>query len=63
EFAEKIIQLTGSQSRLVYKPLPEDDPKQRCPDIGRARDNLDWQPRTSLEDGLAETIRYFRERL
>jgi UDP-glucuronate decarboxylase len=63
EFAEKIIELTGSQSRLVYKPLPEDDPQQRCPDIGRARDNLDWQPRTSLEDGLAETIRYFRERL
>ena len=63
EFAEKVLELTGSRSRLVYKPLPEDDPQQRCPDIGRAREHLDWQPRVALEDGLAETIRYFRERL
>ena len=63
EFAEKVLELTGSRSRLVYKPLPEDDPQRRCPDIGRAREQLDWQPRVALEDGLAETIRYFREHL
>ncbi len=63
ELAETVLRLAGSRSQLVYKPLPEDDPQRRCPDIGRARDHLDWQPRVALDDGLAETIRYFRERL
>jgi UDP-glucuronate decarboxylase len=57
--AEKIIELTGSRSRLTSKPLPSDDPMQRCPDIGLARQKLGWQPRTSLEDGLRRTIPYF----
>ena len=58
--AEKIIALTGSSSRLAFKPLPKDDPKQRQPDITLARNRLHWTPTTSLDDGLQETIRYFR---
>ncbi len=58
--AEKIIALTGSSSRLAFKPLPQDDPKQRQPDITLARNRLHWTPTTSLDDGLQETIRYFR---
>ncbi|MEO8442066.1 MAG: UDP-glucuronic acid decarboxylase family protein [Betaproteobacteria bacterium] len=61
--AEKIIALTGSRSKLAFKPLPADDPRQRRPDIALARKELDWQPRTSLDDGLQETIRYFRKLL
>lgn len=57
--AEQIIELTGSRSRLVYCPLPTDDPMQRQPDIARAREMLDWQPRVSLEEGLKRTIAYF----
>ena len=60
ELAEHVIRLTGSRSRIDYRPLPEDDPKQRMPDISEARRRLDWQPRTSLEDGLGRTIEYFR---
>ncbi len=55
--------LTGSRSQLVYKPLPEDDPQRRCPDIARARESLGWEPRVGLEDGLRETIAYFRRSL
>jgi dTDP-glucose 4,6-dehydratase len=59
EFAEEIIRVTGSKSKIVYKPLPEDDPKQRRPDISRARDWLDWEPQVGLADGLEKTIAYF----
>jgi dTDP-glucose 4,6-dehydratase len=63
EFAETIIRLTGSQSSIVYKPLPEDDPQVRQPDIARAREILQWEPRVPLEEGLIKTIDYFRGRL
>ena len=59
ELAEKIIALTGSRSEIVRRPLPVDDPIQRCPDISRARDVLGWEPRVPLETGLARTIAYF----
>ncbi len=58
--AEKVIELTQSRSRIVFKSLPQDDPKQRCPDISLARSALGWQPQTDLVDGLRETIDYFR---
>ena len=60
ELAEKVLSLTGSRSKLVFEPLPQDDPKQRQPEIDLAKQALDWQPKVSLEDGLKETIRYFR---
>jgi len=60
EFAEHIRRLTGSKSRIVHEPLPQDDPKQRKPDIGKARHILGWEPRVTLEDGLRQTIEYFR---
>lgn len=59
EFAEKIIKLTGSTSKIIFKPLPADDPKQRQPDITLAGSRLDWQPSVSVEDGLKKTIEYF----
>ena len=59
ELAEKIIALTGSRSVIERKPLPVDDPVQRCPDISRARDLLEWEPRVPLETGLERTIAYF----
>jgi len=58
--AEKIIKLTKSSSRIVHKPLPSDDPVRRCPDITLAQDKLGWQPEISLEEGLENTIEYFR---
>ena len=61
--AETILALTGSASRIVYKPLPQDDPVQRCPDIDLAKRILGWAPRMMLAEGLAETITYFRGRL
>jgi UDP-glucuronate decarboxylase len=60
ELAEKIIALTRSKSKIVFKPLPEDDPLQRKPNIDLAMDKLKWKPRTQLEAGLKETIDYFR---
>ncbi len=62
EFAEKIITITGSKSSIVYKPLPEDDPKQRRPDITLANRQLDWQPTVALETGLKATAEYFAAR-
>lgn len=58
--AKRILKLTGSKSRMVYKPLPQDDPKVRCPDITLAKTKLHWSPRVSLDEGLAKTIAYFR---
>ncbi len=62
ELAQTIVRLTGSASPLVFRPLPQDDPMQRCPDITKARETLGWAPRVQLEQGLARTIDYF-ERL
>jgi dTDP-glucose 4,6-dehydratase len=61
EFAEEIRRLTGSASELSFRPLPEDDPRQRQPDIAKARALLGWEPRVSLGEGLARTVEYFRE--
>ncbi len=63
ELAEKIIALTGSSSKLVFQPLPQDDPRQRKPDITAAREALGWEPTVPLETGLERTIAYFRELL
>jgi UDP-glucuronate decarboxylase len=60
ELAEAVLRLTGSSSRLIHQPLPEDDPRQRCPDISKAKALLDWEPRVPLEEGLKRTIAYFR---
>lgn len=62
ELAKKIIDLTGSRSEIVFQPMPEDDPRQRRPDIGLARERLGWEPRVSLEDGLRRTIGFFEGR-
>jgi UDP-glucuronate decarboxylase len=59
ELAEKIIAITGSHSKLVFHPLPQDDPKQRCPDIALARSALNWEPKVGLEEGLRHTVAYF----
>ena len=61
ELAQKVISLTGSSSKIVYEPLPQDDPKQRKPDIALAKKALDWQPQTDLEEGLKKTISYFEQ--
>ena len=61
ELAEKVTQLTGSKSKLVFKPLPHDDPKQRQPDITLAKEKLNWQPTIELEDGLQKIVEYFKE--
>ena len=61
ELAERIIRLTKSRSRIKRRPLPKDDPKQRRPDIGLASKRLKWKPKVNLDDGLKETIRYFRQ--
>merc|ERR1739844_255617 len=60
ELAEMIIELTGSKSKIIYLPLPGDDPKQRRPDIHRARELLDWEPKVQLREGLKRTIEYFK---
>ena len=59
ELAEKVINLTGSQSKIIHEALPSDDPKQRQPDITQARQVLDWEPKYSLDEGLKPTIAYF----
>jgi UDP-glucuronate decarboxylase len=63
ELAEKVIDLTGSKSELINKPLPEDDPTQRRPDISLARERLGWEPKVELEEGLKNTIAYFENLL
>jgi nucleoside-diphosphate-sugar epimerase len=63
QIAGEILRLTGSKSKLVYRPLPEDDPKVRQPDITRARTLLGWEPKVGLEEGLTKTLAYFRERV
>lgn len=60
ELAEKVLQLAGSKSKLIFMSLPTDDPKQRQPDIALAKSKLNWTPKVNLEDGLKETIHYFR---
>jgi UDP-glucuronate decarboxylase len=59
ELAERIIDLTGSRSKISYQPLPQDDPTQRCPDVSLAKEKLDWKPEIALEEGLRKTIAYF----
>jgi dTDP-glucose 4,6-dehydratase len=61
--ARTIIQMTGSKSRVIYQPLPEDDPKVRQPDITRARTLLKWEPQVTLEQGLVKTIDYFKKKM
>jgi len=63
ELAKCVIRLTGSRSKLIFAPLPEDDPKQRQPDITLAKSTMGWEPAVTLEDGLKETIAYFRQSL
>ncbi|HOK04960.1 MAG TPA: GDP-mannose 4,6-dehydratase, partial [Victivallales bacterium] len=61
ELAETIIRLTGSKSKIIYKELPQDDPIKRKPDISKAKKILSWEPKIQLEDGLRETISYFKK--
>jgi dTDP-glucose 4,6-dehydratase len=63
QFAEVIKKAAGSDAPIIFQPLPQDDPKRRRPDIAKAKRVLGWEPRVSLEDGLRETIDYFRARL
>ena len=63
ELAERIVELTGSRSRIEYRPLPQDDPRQRCPDIALARAVLGWEPRVALDDGLRRTVAFFEDQL
>jgi nucleoside-diphosphate-sugar epimerase len=63
EFAERINQLMGAKFELVHQPLPSDDPKQRQPDISKAKRVLCWEPRVALADGLKSTVEYFRTRV
>lgn len=63
EFAKEIIELTGSKSEIVFKPLPADDPKVRQPDISLARRVLGWEPKVSRREGLRRTLEYFKQRL
>ena len=63
QIAEAIIKMTGSTSKIVYRPLPTDDPKQRRPDITRARTLLGWEPKVQLEEGLVKTIEYFKTKV
>ena len=61
ELAEKVLKLTGSKSKPIFKPLPSDDPRQRQPDLTKAKADLSWEPSVSLDDGLKETINYFKK--
>jgi UDP-glucuronate decarboxylase len=60
ELAERLIRLTGSRAKIIFRPLPQDDPVQRKPDIRLARETLGWQPKIPLEEGIEKTIAYFR---
>jgi UDP-glucuronate decarboxylase len=62
QLADLVVELTGSKSQLVFKPLPSDDPRQRQPDISLAKEVLGWSPTTEIEQGLEHTIRYFKDR-
>ena len=63
EFAERIRKLLGSEVAIIFKPLPQDDPKQRCPDISKAQRLLGWQPKVNLEEGLRLTLEFFRQQV
>lgn len=63
ELAEKVLSKVGGRSKIVFKPLPQDDPKMRRPDISLAKKKLDWEPKVSLDEGLDEVIKYFRQKL
>jgi dTDP-glucose 4,6-dehydratase len=60
DFAEEVIQLTGTTQKIIYKPLPQDDPKQRQPDISKAKKILEWEPNVSRKEGLKITYEYFK---
>ena len=62
-FAKMVLKIIGSKSKIKFLPLPEDDPKQRCPDITKAKKILGWKPKTKVEEGVKKTIEYFSERL
>ncbi|MFZ0736555.1 MAG: UDP-glucuronic acid decarboxylase family protein [Candidatus Acidiferrales bacterium] len=63
EFANRIRELTGTKAEIIFKPLPQDDPKQRCPDITKARRILNWEPKVSLAEGLKLTLEYFQKKV
>ena len=63
EFAERVRNLVGAKVPIIFHPLPQDDPKQRCPDITKARLLLRWEPKVNLEEGLRVTYEYFREKV
>jgi UDP-glucuronate decarboxylase len=63
ELASLVVEMTGSRSRIVHRPRPQDDPRQRRPDISKAHDVLKWAPQTALKEGLVRTIAYFEELL
>ena len=63
ELAQMVIELTGTKSKLVFQPLPQDDPRQRKPDITLARQKLGWEPKVTLREGLQKVIDYFRPRI
>ena len=61
ELAQAVIEATGSSSKIIHKPLPQDDPQKRCPDISKAKQHLGWQPQVDLSEGLAKTIEWYRK--
>jgi len=63
ELAEAVIKVTGSKSKIVHRPLPQDDPKKRCPDITRAREWLNWEPQIALAEGLAKTVEWYKGKI
>ncbi len=63
DFAREILEITGSNSSIVFEPLPQDDPKRRCPDITKAKQLLDWEPKVPRKEGLRKTLQYFKDKL
>ena len=63
QLAEEVLKATGSSSQLLHKELPDDDPKQRCPDITKAKELLGWSPQVDLQTGLSHTVDYYRQQL